>query len=463
MSLQTRTHTAEASAARPPGLPARLPGLDAFGALPPSERGPLLERGVLAVHRTHYARNAAYRRTVRARGVGPDADPGAFHLLLRPASLTFKSYVETVGPFPQEAPRAFFAWLREQLSVALPADGVRELRRRYLTMEGLLTAVERSCAGLGLEMLTSSGTSGIASVVARDAATTDLAVRAFFTGIHRSWGVTRGSAMVFVMPERTRVAMARSARIGIRQLDWASGTPVFYTMPFTATPDMIRLRAGRTFYPGLRGLAERRLLHPALVWADRRFVAGRFVAETRARLHELCAQGRPLMLLGGAAQLHAVSLAGPVRLPPGSRVATGGGSKERYPVAPAEIRAALAAAFPGTPVADVYGMAEADWAAFECPVGNHHLPPWVYPVVTDDGDRIVAGPRATGMLAFFDPVGGGGVFPPFFQTADRVTLVNGGSAFEPDLACPCGDDGAYIEGGVRRADLMDEAGCAAQL
>jgi hypothetical protein len=437
--------------------------MDAFAAMPPAARGPVLERGVLDAHRLHYARNVAYRRTLRARGVGETANADALHLLLRPATLTFKGYVDAVGPFPQEAPREFFLWLDDQVSIALPSARAGGLRRRYLTMEGLLAAVERLCAGVGLEMLTSSGTSGIASVVPRDAATTDLAVRSFFAGIHRSWGVARGSAMVFVMPERTRVAMARSARIGVRQLDWASDTPVFYTMPFTATPDLIRLRGGRSFYPGIRGVVERRLLHPALVWADARFVAGRFVAETRARLSELCDAGRPLMLLGGAAQLHAVAQAGPLRLPPGSRVATGGGSKERYPVSAAVIRAALQAAFPGTPVADVYGMAEADWAAFECSAGNHHLPPWVYAAVTGEDDRIVAGPRVRGMLAFFDPVAGGEVFPPFFQTADRVTLVNGGSAYEPGLRCACGDDSAYIEGGVWRADLIGEAGCAAQL
>ncbi len=462
MSLQTRTQTGRADVS-PEASPARLPGMDAFAAMPPDARGPLLEGGVLDAHRLHYVRNVAYRRAVHARGVGETTCAEALHLLLRPASLTFKGYVDAVGPFPQEAPRGFLSWLDDQLSVPLPVARARGLRRRYLTMEGLLAAVERLCAGVGLEMLTSSGTSGIASVVPRDAASTDLAVRSFFAGIRRSWGVARGSAMVFVMPERTRVAMARSARIGIRQLDWASDTPVFYTMPFAATPDLIRLRGGRSFYPGLRGLAERRILHPALVRADARFVAGRFVAETRVRLRELCDAGRPLMLLGGAAQLHAVAQAGPLRLPPGSRVATGGGSKERYPVSPAGIRDVLEAAFPGTPVADVYGMAEADWAAFECSAGNHHLPPWIYAVVTDDADRIVAGPRATGMLAFYDPVAGGEVLPPFFQTADRVTLINGGSAYEPGLRCACGDDSAYIEGGVWRADLMGEAGCAAQL
>jgi hypothetical protein len=335
-------------------------------------------------------------------------------------------------------------------------------------MEGLLAATERAYAELGLEMVTSSGTSGVASVVARDATTVELAVRSFFIGIQRSWGISRDAALVFVMPENTRVAMARSARIGTRQLDWAAGTAVYYTMPFSATPDRIRLRAGRTYHPGPRGLVESRLLHPLMAWADKRWVAQKYVGLTLARLRELTAAGRPLMLLGGLAQLHAVALASRSDLPrvdlsPGSRVATGGGTKEQYLFTPAQIRADLAAAFGGAPVSDVYGMAEADWAAFECPNGNYHIPPWVYAVVTDDADQMVQAPVASGMLAFFDPVAGGDLIPPFFQTADRVTLVNGGSQYDPALACECGYDSAYIAGRIQRVDLMEEAGCAAQL
>ena len=439
------------------------PGLDAFFTLTAEQRDPLLLEGIRTSHKHHFHRNAAYRRTVRARGMGDDVRPDHLQRLLRPAALTFKSYVETIGPFPQDDPRGFLAWLSDQLSIPLPQDRRSAFRRRYPTMEGLLTATERAYADLGLELVTSSGTSGVASVVARDATAVDLAVRSFFTGIQRSWGISRGSAMVFVMPENTRVAMARSARIGTRQLDWAAGTAVYYTMPFSATPDRIRLRAGRTFHPGPRGVVESRVLHPLMAWADKRWVTEKYVDLTLARLRELTAAGRPLMLLGGLAQLHAVALAGRVDLPPGSRVATGGGTKEQYPFTPAQIRADLAAAFGGAPVSDVYGMAEADWAAFECPGGNYHIPPWVYAVVTDDADRIVRAPVASGMLAFFDPVAGGDLIPPFFQTADHVTLVNGGSQHDPALACECGYDSAYMAGRIRRVDLMEEAGCAAQL
>jgi len=137
--------------------------------------------------------------------------------------------------------------------------------------------------------------------------------------------------------------------------------------------------------------------------------------------------------------------------------------KEQYPFTPEQIRADLRAAFGSAPVSDVYGMAEANWAAFECPHGNYHIPPWVYAVVTDDNDQIISRPEATGLLAFFDPLGGGDVIPPFFQTADRVRLVNGGREYDPALACPCGYDSAYIVGSIQRVDLVEEAGCAAQV
>jgi hypothetical protein len=254
---------------------------------------------------------------------------------------------------------------------------------------------------------------------------------------------------------------------------------------------------------------ERRVLHPFMEWANGRLAEPRYVAETLKRLRECIAADRPTMLLGGLVQLHAVarqvsSTAGGVSanedltplppspgleqhspgeggvgevvskpdsrtlcLPPGSRVATGGGMKEQYPFTPAQIRADLAAAFGGAPVSDVYGMAEANWAAFECAAGNHHIPPWVYPVVTDDNDCIVNDPDATGLLAFFDPIGGGDLIPPFFQTADRVRLVNpaaeDGRGGDPMLVCPCGYDSPYIHGGIQRVDLVEEAGCGAQV
>jgi hypothetical protein len=427
---------------------------------------------IVAAHQYHFGSNSAYRRTVTARGVGLHLDPRDLARILRPAALTFKSYSDFIGPFPQDDPPGFLTWLQDQISQPLPAVGKTAFRRRYGSLEALLSDVERVYAGLGLEIVTSTGTSGRASIVPRSGATVEVAVRAFFTGIRELWGVGRGTALVFMMPEETRVAMARSARFGTRTLDWTADSAVYYTMPFSATPDQMRVRAGRTFRPGIQGLIERHVMHPFMVWANSRLAEPRFIAATLARLRECASTGRPVMLMGGLAQLHPLAVAwavassgdgadSAVRLPPGSRVASGGGVKGDYPLAPAQIRADLRHAFGGIPVSDVYGMAEANWAAFECASGNYHIPPWVHVVVTDDDDRIVEGAETTGLLAFFDPVAGGDLIPPFFQTADRVHLVVPDA--DPGLACACGYRSSYIRGLIQRVDLLEEAGCAAQV
>jgi hypothetical protein len=438
------------------------PELEQFYQLTPSQRQTRLQAAILRGHAYHYERNAAYRLTLQGRGVSQQVALENFAHLLRPSALTFKSYAELMGPFPQEQPLRFLSWLNHQLSIPLPEERWSRLRPRYRNLEGLLQAVEQLYADLGIEIVTSSGTSGRASFVVRNGLTVQLAISAFFSGIAQAWDIRRGTALVFMMPAETRVAMARTARLGTNTLSWMDDAPVHYTIPFAATPDMIRIRAGRTYHPGLEGWLERRVLNPGMRWANDHLANPQSIDLTRRRLVELIRANRPIMLLGGMAQLHALAQVVKLRLPEGSRVATGGGFKESYNYTPAQIRADLVKAF-GAPVSDVYGMAEANWAAFECPVGNHHIPPWVYAVVTDDDDHILDGPDTTGLLAFFDPEGGGYLIPPFFQTSDRIRLVNGASGYDPTRVCPCGEDTPYIMGEIQRVDLVEEAGCAAQV
>jgi len=438
--------------------------IDAFYGRTPEERRRLVHESIIESHRYHFERNASYRRTVSARGVGPVIDNSQFARILRPASLTFKSYVASVGPFPQNDAPGFLAWLNDQLSEPLSVtDRACALRRRYRSLETMIGHIERLFAERGIEIVTSTGTSGRSSFVARDSLSAHSAVASFFTGAQHAWGIRRGTALVFVMPRETRVAMARIARMGTRLMGWDEDTPVDYTMPFRATPDLLRLRAGRFYRPGWAGVIERRLQRPLMLWAGRHLAESRYVACTIECLNEHVRRGRPLLLLGGPAQLHAVSRRAKIPLPAGSRVATGGGMKDRYAWSSAQIRVDLVASFGGVPVSDVYGMAEANWAAFECASGNHHIPPWVHAVVTDERDKIIDSPDATGMLAFFDPIAGGSLIPPFFQTADRVRLINGGAHHEASIRCACGDDTTYICGRIERADLLEEAGCAAQV
>jgi hypothetical protein len=143
--------------------------------------------------------------------------------------------------------------------------------------------------------------------------------------------------------------------------------------------------------------------------------------------------------------------------------------KESYPYSPSEIRQDLQSIISikgGKPIPhrDVYGMAEANWAAAQCDEGNYHLPPWVYAVILDENDSIVEKSDSTGLLAFFDPLTEAGLYPHFFKTTDRVRLINGGREVQQDNACPCGYQTAFIvKESIMRQDRIDEAGCAGQL
>ena len=210
------------------------------------------------------------------------------------------------------------------------------------------------------------------------------------------------------------------------------------------------------------------MLNPFMGWAYAHLAEPRALAVTLACLDRCIAEGRPLMLLGGLVQLHALTRAvgerrrgpaGPACGAAGWRPAAA--SRSCIPSA-RRASARTCGQLSRAPVTDVYGMAEANWAAFECAAGNHHIPPWVYAVVTDDDDRIVDGPDATGCWPSSIPVGGGDLIPPFFQTADRVRLVNGAGKMIR-LACPCGREGHTSPAASERVDLVEEAGCAAQV
>jgi len=449
-------------------------GFKAFYGMSPGQRDEMLVDGIREQHAWHFERNRAYRRTVELRGLGGDVEERDLPGLLRVSAITFKSYIRQEGIlFPQAEPQRFLRWLQDHISLPLPEERFGGFRRRYPSLESLFRAVESTFADLRLEMVTSSGTSGKASILVRDASAVRKATDAYFTAIDRMWGFRTRHNLLFVMPYETRVAMARIARMGTRELGWGEEADIAYTMPFKADPDTIRIQSGRMFRPGLAGLWERKLMFPFMEWAYEALGSPKFVKSTLEALERFRVQERPILVLGGLVQLDAVAREldsrGGLELPAGSRIATGGGMKRDYPRSPAEIRETLGRAFRGpagapVPIADIYGMAEAHWVAFQCPQGNYHFPPWVYVAVMGDDDRRVESSDATGLLAFWDPFAGGRVYPPFFQTADRVRLINGSRHHDPGLACPCGEDSPYLQSrSIQRVDLLEEAGCGATL
>lgn len=450
---------------------------DRFGAfleLSPDERQSSLEEAIRSSHAWHFERNTAYRSTVAARGVDLQAAPEDFPRLLRPTAQTFKSYIDVLGtPFPQDKPLAFLDWLADQLSLQLPRERFKRFKSRYRSLEALLSEFERQFADYGFEVSTSSGTSGRSTIMLRDQDSMDRAVESFYLCFQRYLGMRADHRAVFIMPRRTRIAMVRMATFSFLRVGLDEAR-VHYTISFPAEPDQVRIRGGRSFRSGWRGQVEQRLWHPFMNWANESYVMPRAVHNTLELLVSAANAGEKLLVFGGWAQLHAIALllrerGQKLELAPGSLFGSGGGFKENYPYTISQIHQdisqviTLADGEP-IPLRDVYGMAEGNWAAMQCQHGNYHIPPWVYAVTLDENDCFQESPDSTGLLAFYDPVGGGDLFPAFFKTADRMRLINGARLYDPGLNCACGEIGAYItRGSIQRVDLVDEAGCAAQI
>jgi hypothetical protein len=449
-----------------------------FFEIPPIQRQAQLLQAIFETHAWHYPRNQAYRRAVAAKGVGASITENHLARVLRPTAHVFKSYIDILEtPFPENQPQAFLQWLAGNLSIEIPADCLRGFKQHYTSLEAFLQAIEYNFQDLGFVIGTSSGTSGKSTIMVRDTQGVEQAIEAYKLAVYRLWGTKDAHEIIFIMPQQTRIVMAWLARLATQHL--GMGPQAHFGIPFSATPDHVRIRSGQLFKPGLRGLVERRLLYPFMNKMNDTRVKETYVNRTIGWLEDLSKSGKATLLFGGWVQLDAVyeglvqrgygENGKVLQLHPDSMIGTGGGMKEAYRFTPAQIRERLSTVLhttEGEAVVhrDVYGMAEANWAAAQCEYGNYHLPPWVYAVVLDENDEILTQPEASGLLAFFDPIAGGRLFPNFFKTADRVRLVNGGNWYDPERGCPCGYQTSYItQDSITRQDRLDEAGCAAQL
>jgi hypothetical protein len=454
------------------------PDLADFFEMPIANRQETLLAAIFETHQWHYPRNRAYRRAVGAKGVGEKIVESQLSRILRPTAHVFKSYIDILEtPFPEYHPRDFLSWLGDHLSIQIPPDRILGFKKRYPNLEVFLQAIERNFNDLGFVIGTSSGTSGKSTIMVRDALGVELAIKAYQLAVYRLWGTKDAHEIIFIMPEQTRIVMAWLARLATQHL--GMGPQTHFGIPFPASPDHVRIRSGQLFKPGWRGLVEKRVLYPFMNKMNDSRVKETYVNQTIEWLEDLSKTGKAILLFGGWVQLDAMyeglyqrgyGKNGKVlKLNPESMIGTGGGVKEFYPFSPMQIRERLSTVlhtFEGQAVAhrDVYGMAEANWAAAQCAYGNYHLPPWVFAIVLDENDEIVPNSEASGLLAFFDPLAGGRLFPNFFKTADQVKLVNGGKWYDPDLECRCGYQTTYItENSIVRQDRLEEAGCAAQL
>ncbi len=443
-----------------------------FWRIPAETKREILLQAVMQSHADHYARNTAYRSAMVARKVGPIITYDEISRLLRTTSILFKSYIDLLGsPFPQDTPISFLEWLQDQISVTLPPERFKLFRKSYPTLEALLSDFERIYSDFGFEILTSSGTSGRVSIMLRNQGGIQRTVESFYLAFQRYLGMQADHRAIFIMPQQTRIAMVRMASFSVKRIGLPS-EHIHFTIPFPASPDHVRIRSGRTYRADWRGQIERKLWNPLMNWANDAVVTPYAIKKTMELLRQAEARQEKVLAFGSWIHLHGIALylkstSQKLRLAPGSLLGTGGGFKELYPYSIEEIRQDISQSihYPdgqAVMLRDVYGMAEGNWAAMQCMEGNYHIPPWVFAVTLDQNDHIQKENDSHGLLAFFDPYGGGELFPAFYKTADHVHLIS--DSFSNAASCPCGEPGAYIlRSSIQRIDLMDEAGCAAQI
>jgi hypothetical protein len=173
-------------------------------------------------------------------------------------------------------------------------------------------------------------------------------------------------------------------------------------------------------------------------------------------LRDSTRDGRPVTVVGTpalAAALCGYLVAdGPLRMPAGSLVVTGGGWKAGPPLSADELAAQIEAALAVPPegVLDVYGAAELNCYLVRCSSGRYHVPPLVRPVALDPSLSPLEGDDVSGLLGFLDPFALS--YPGFVVPGDVGRLVFGD--------CPCGLEGWAVYGAIRRAPQEGARGCA---
>nr|NIV13492.1 hypothetical protein [Fodinibius sp.] len=273
-----------------------------FYTFSPQKRSGILLTAIERTHTYHFKRNTAYRISVSSKGISETISDEEIVRLLRPTSQVFKSYIDIMGTaFPHHKPEAFIGWMEQNLSISLPNNAVK-LKNSYPSLEDFLKFIEVSNSHLGLEIGTSSGTTGRATIMVHDRQTADRAAEAYQHAVYSLWGTLNQHQFIFVMPSETRIVMARIARSATERLGMVDQS--HFTIPFSATPDQVRIRSGRLFEPGVKGWIEQRILHPFMGWMNDNYVKSKYVNSTIDLLEKMSETKANVLLFGGYIQLH---------------------------------------------------------------------------------------------------------------------------------------------------------------
>ena len=375
-------------------------------------------------HRTWLDVIPAYAAVAAGAGVGPDA---TFEALAR-------ELVLDVGVFKSYDGTRVAAGALDHLDDWLAQVSALDRPRHEQPVEDLAGWIE-SLRRQGVAVAVSSGTSGKVAFVPRDGETRAALYRNGRFYAHAT-ELRQGRVAYDCL-----VLGPRSQQVGVLAAGYGLASSARRQHFLTERPlDIARLEPGQ----GERWAATVRSS------TDEELAAASWF------LRRAAAEAAPCVVFGPPATLAELcgwllARDGPVPLPPGSLVLTGGGWKaEAAPEAPLDELVAAALAVPPERRVDSYGATELNVVLSTCTAGRYHVPPLVELVILDSELRPVAEPEATGLVAIGDP----------FTASYCGFLAPGDVATRTTTACPCGLTGPSLVGAIARAPGYEAKGCA---
>ncbi|MBI2889829.1 MAG: hypothetical protein HYY13_03485 [Nitrospirae bacterium] len=409
-------------------------------AVDPDAGRRLREEVILLNHRRYFECIPIYRRWVEESGQGEDVGLETIKTDLMSTDDVFKSYNPEWMDLKDFG--AMTRWLGEIYHERLeaPHDGLGTV--------GDWVAYLETC---GVQVLFSSGTSGLFSFVPRDEYTWNSLMNNSFN--YLSFMLLEKG---FVMGQEFSAFVLgfRGGRLGIQlvgQLIGNFAAESHFLYETEIIPDAIRILR--------RGPKDEQEMKLLLRFKD--LTVDREEENYRRLMDAMAgtaATGRSVVLFGAPFQVKkmcelVLASGRKVSLPPQSMIVFGGGWKsfEGEKIERDVLVRMIGNTF-GVPkdlIMEGYSMSEMNGAFLRCTGDRYHLPPLIEPVILDESLSPMAGRDLRGIFGFLDPFAVS--YPGFIISGDLVHLV--------DEACPCGLSGPALVGEVTRAPGREVKGC----
>ncbi len=398
----------------------------------------LREEAVLINHKRYIRNIPAYRILAEEVGVGEDlSDVEIIKTDLMSTTDIFKSYDPAL--IDNSDWQQMTEWLRSIYHKDIPGD-FSKVKKLEEWLEKLLEN--------GVNILTSSGTSGNYSFVPRDDLTRSELMNNSITVLQPVLGLIQDLTQF-----DAALLSFKSGSAGVQAVSNGIANAVqnsYYLYDMHMPADAVRiLQRGATNEEEQKFLDE--FQRVMVTEKDIRYEV------MLDNIRESIKNGRKILLQGVCFQLKELCTMavrqGIVKLPEGSVLLFGGGWKtfEGEKIGKPELLKLIESAFglKKDRAIEGYSMTEMNTMMTCCEEGRFHIPPLMEPMVFDEDLMPMQNQGNTGLYGFLDPFAMS--YPGFLISGDQIDLWHG--------ECVCGRKGYAIDGEIRRAPGKEVKGC----